>query len=88
MDQNMFVQFATNSNSEKQVIVCDLNKYSKGAKSQAMVNECIDNQFNSTCTDDCLNKCEIINHKQWICYTCHRKVKCQQMHMQMDYNYL
>ncbi|XP_071153638.1 uncharacterized protein [Mytilus edulis] len=56
----------------KQVVVCDKLKYSKkGDKSIAMANQCITEQFHTTCSDQCQSSCETIYHKQWICFTCH-----------------
>ncbi|XP_071153640.1 uncharacterized protein [Mytilus edulis] len=56
----------------KQVVVCDKLKYSKkGDKSIAMANQCITQQFHTTCSDQCQSSCETIFHKQWICFTCH-----------------
>ncbi|XP_071142082.1 uncharacterized protein [Mytilus edulis] len=57
----------------KQVIQLDTEKYlKKGKQSAAVANQCISFEFKSTCTADCPIKCETINHKLWICYTCHR----------------
>ncbi|CAG2193030.1 unnamed protein product [Mytilus edulis] len=60
---------------KKQVVICDKLKYSKkGTNSIAMANHCITQQFLSSCANQCQNTCEIINHKQWICFTCHYHV--------------
>ncbi|CAG2195295.1 unnamed protein product [Mytilus edulis] len=57
----------------KQVVQLDTEKYlKKGKQSAAVANRCITFEFKSSCTADCPIKCETINHKLWICYTCHR----------------
>ncbi|XP_071176421.1 uncharacterized protein [Mytilus edulis] len=57
----------------KQVVQLDTGKYlKKGNQSAAVANRCITFEFKTPCTADCPIKCETINHKLWICYTCHR----------------
>ncbi|CAC5386093.1 unnamed protein product [Mytilus coruscus] len=57
----------------KQVVELDKQKYlKKGTKIAAVANQSITSQFEYSCTADCPIKCETINHKSWICYTCHR----------------
>ncbi|VDI50596.1 Hypothetical predicted protein, partial [Mytilus galloprovincialis] len=58
---------------KKQVVKLDIEKYlKKGKQSAAVANRCITFEFKLSCTADCPIKCETINHKLWICYTCHR----------------
>ncbi|VDI36704.1 Hypothetical predicted protein [Mytilus galloprovincialis] len=56
----------------KQVIQTNQDKYAKVKKTTEVAYQCICYQFKNDCTADCPVKCETINHKLWICYTCHR----------------
>ncbi|CAG2194872.1 unnamed protein product [Mytilus edulis] len=58
---------------KKQVLQLDKEKYvKKGKQSAELANRCISFEFKLECTVNCQIKCETINHKLWICYTCHR----------------
>lgn len=63
----------------KQVVPPDENKYIKKKTSATVASRCLNYLFKSACTTECPIKCKTINHKLWICYTCHRHLMKDQI---------